>query len=343
MTLSIEQKATNFETCQHIQKVQEMLHKFIRELLDRGEKHDQSKLETPEVEAFTEFTPKLAGSTYGSQEYNDFKKAMGPALVHHYAKNRHHPEYQRQNEEWRPIVGFEEHYEVSNYGDVRSKDRIVERSKTGDCFKAGKIRTQYVTPKGYCRLQLQSGENRRNALVHVLVAEAFLPNPENKPEVNHKNGEKTDNRVSNLEWVTNSENLLHAYATGLKEATIKYVVTCEKLEITTFGCLEMEAELKKRGYERANASGIWRCINHGGKHLDLEFVGTRFERWMNSPINDMNLVDLIEMFCDWKAATMRHHDGNLLKSIKINAERFGINPQLVKILENTADLFDTEK
>jgi hypothetical protein len=54
----------------------------------------------------------------------------------------------------------------------------------------------------------------------------------------------------------------------------------------------------------------------------------------------MNLVDLVEMLCDWKASSTRHNDGNIRKSIEINAERFGINQQLVKILENTAELFD---
>ena len=57
-------------------------------------------------------------------------------------------------------------------------------------------------------------------------------------------------------------------------------------------------------------------------------------------INDMNLLDLVEMFCDWKAATLRQKDGNILKSISINAERFGIDEQLTQILMNTAKTFD---
>ena len=57
-------------------------------------------------------------------------------------------------------------------------------------------------------------------------------------------------------------------------------------------------------------------------------------------INDMTLVDLVEMFADWKAATMRHNDGNLLKSIEINTKRFNIDKQLAQIFVNTAKLFD---
>lgn len=152
--LTVEERATNFETMRHIQTVQRFLNVVIRDLMDRSEKHDQSKLEHPEVELFTEFTPKLAASTYGSPEYEGFRKAMGPALAHHYAKNRHHPEH----------------------------------------FKDG--------------------------------------------------------------------------------------------------------------------------------------------------INDMNLLDLLEMFCDWKAATMRHNDGNLRKSIEHNANRFGMSPQLVRIFENTVEVVE---
>lgn len=153
-SLTQDQQATNYATFRHIERVRNLLNQMAVDLLKRGEQHDQSKLESPEVELFTEFTPKLAKSTYGSEEYEGFRKAMGPALEHHYAKNSHHPEH-----------------------------------------------------------------------------------------------------------------------------------------------------------------------------------------WPNG-INDMNLLDLIEMFCDWKAAGERHNNGNILRSIEVNANRFGISPQLVKIFQNTATVFD---
>jgi hypothetical protein len=152
--LTLEQRATNDATFRHIRRVCELVQVCIKELLDRCVLHDLTKTETPEVEAFTEYTPKLATSTYNSPEYNGFKKAMDHALQHHYAHNRHHPEH----------------------------------------FKNG--------------------------------------------------------------------------------------------------------------------------------------------------IDDMNLIDIIEMLCDWKAAGERHNDGNIRKSIEVNADRFRLSPQLVKILENTADLLD---
>lgn len=151
-TLTEAEKATNYDTFRHIERVRNLLNQFVAELLRRGEAHDQTKLVPPEVGAFTEYTGKLAGCTYGSQEYEGYRKAMKPALDHHYAHNRHHPEH----------------------------------------FKSG--------------------------------------------------------------------------------------------------------------------------------------------------VNDMNLLDLLEMFADWKAASERHNDGNIRKSIEKNADRFGMSPQLVRIFENTVEV-----
>lgn len=142
------------ETIKHIENVRSYIRIFTDALTSRGIKHDASKLENPEVEAFTRCTPKLAQLTYGTPEYNESLKELNTALQHHYACNRHHPEH----------------------------------------FSKG--------------------------------------------------------------------------------------------------------------------------------------------------INDMTLVDVVEMLCDWKAASMRQHDGNLLKSIEINAQRFGYDDQLKQIFINTAKMLD---
>lgn len=148
-----EQNAVNFETLSHIDKVRSILTMIATRILARGDLHDRSKLEQPELDYFVAHTHRLAAFTYGSEEYKKCLAEIKPALDHHYAKNSHHPEH-------------------------------------------------------------------------------------------HKNG-----------------------------------------------------------------------------------------------IDDMTLIDLVEMFADWKAATLRHHDGNIKKSIEVNGKRFDINPQLVKILENTAAVF----
>ena len=81
------------ETRRHILLVGKYLGMFSSELIKRGSEHDASKLEEPELSIFEEFTPKLAGCTYGSDEYKAMLKEMKPALDHHYANNSHHPEY----------------------------------------------------------------------------------------------------------------------------------------------------------------------------------------------------------------------------------------------------------
>lgn len=331
-----EQEATNYITMRHIEKVRNYLNRVIRNLLDRAEKHDQSKLESPEVELFTEYTPKLAATTFGSEEYNTYKKEMAPALAHHYANNRHHPEFQRISEEWKPVVGFENSYEVSSFGSIRSIERVVERaSGQGDLLKKSQPIKQYVTPKGYLRLQLSQQGKQKNLMSHRIVAEAFIENPDQKPQINHKDGNKKNNCVANLEWATGSENLQHAYDNDLKKAAVKYVIECPSLGLVAFGCEEMATLLRQAGVDRASASGVWNAIN-GGSHLDLDLIGSKFETWMDSPVNDMTLIDLVEMIVDWKAASERHNDGNILKSIELNGQRFEMSPQLIRIFENTA-------
>ena len=81
------------DTLKHSQRVGELMIQLAHELLDRATRHDRSKTEPPEVVTFNEFTPRLADLTYGSDEYRECLKAMGPALEHHYAMNRHHPEH----------------------------------------------------------------------------------------------------------------------------------------------------------------------------------------------------------------------------------------------------------
>lgn len=149
--LSDKAKIAGFDTFRHIETVRNIISVVVVQLLERARLHDQSKLENPEAETFAEYTAKLAGTTYGSEEYKKFLAEMKPALDHHYANNRHHPEH---------------------------------------------------------------------------------------------------------------------FADG---------------------------------------------------------------------IEGMDLIDLVEMLCDWRAATLRHNDGNMMRSIEINTARFGIDPQLRKILENTAN------
>jgi len=91
--LTPEEKATNYETMLHIQRVRNLINLIIKDFIWRAEEHDQSKMGKIELETFVEYTPKLKSSTYGSDEYKGFLQAMAPALKNHYENNRHHPEH----------------------------------------------------------------------------------------------------------------------------------------------------------------------------------------------------------------------------------------------------------
>ena len=108
------------------------------------------------------------------------------------------------NEVWRDIEGYEGLYQISDIGRIKS-------------LITGKIRNLQMNKWGYPVIILTKYKKQKQMFVHRLVAKAFIPKIEGKNEVNHINGDKTDNRKENLEWCTKSENIRHAFRTGLKD------------------------------------------------------------------------------------------------------------------------------
>jgi hypothetical protein len=136
---------------------------------------------------------------------------------------------------WRPVKGYEGLYEVSNLGRVKSVSRVIRggRYNCDRLFKERILKQAACKGNGfYHRVQLNKDSNGRMFAVHRLVAEAFIPNPENKPEVNHVDANRFNNTVENLEWVTQEENIEHARINGLLSKSKGEDRWCAKLKET---------------------------------------------------------------------------------------------------------------
>ena len=118
-----------------------------------------------------------------------------------------------KEEIWTDIDTFKGNYQISNFFRVRSLDRVVKMGRFESAYRTikGKILKPHIFPNGYVYYKLFLNQKQKNEMAHVLIAKYFIPNPENKPCVNHINGIKHDNRIENLEWATHSENLLHSF------------------------------------------------------------------------------------------------------------------------------------
>lgn len=120
------------------------------------------------------------------------------------------------------FLGFENLYQVSNFGNIRSLDREVNCGLTPNkkVIRKGKILCSHPNWNNYLMVNLCTNNKGHSKAVHRLVAETFIPNPNNLPQVNHIDGNKNNNNVSNLEWCTAKENINHSWKMGLSKSYI---------------------------------------------------------------------------------------------------------------------------
>lgn len=171
------------------------------------------------------------------------------------------------NEIWKDIEGYEGYYQVSNLGRVKSLERRVPVKNGYFRVKKMAFKKEQRINSGYMIVNLSRGFIK-NHLIHRLVASAFIPNPHNLETVNHINGVKTDNIVSNLEWNSYSQNLSHALATGLRKPKNRALTETEALTAVTIMSVKKRSgaslsrvfNVSKSTMDRIRNRQVWKHI-----------------------------------------------------------------------------------
>ena len=180
---------------------------------------------------------------------------------------------------WKDIPGYEGHYQISNHSNVRTLCYLNKKN----CIKLLK---PVKAKTGYLVVNLHKNNKATIKYVHRLVAEAFIPNPENKPHINHIDGNKSNPAINNLEWVTPSENQIHAYNLGLHVKSTKGMTgaLCKNskpiLQFSKDGVFirSWSAASEAARYYGVSAGNIWSCI-HGKRITAYGY------KWTFAPTN----------------------------------------------------------
>jgi len=172
-----------------------------------------------------------------------------------------------QNEIWKPLKNYEDLYEVSNFGNIKGlpKGHVLHH---GSAFLSKEKILKPSVRCGYSIIVLYKNKTRKTFSVHRLIANAFLNNENNKEQVNHINGKRSDNRIENLEWCTRSENIIHSYKV-LKRPASNYLKVKNKKEV---------CQISLDGFIINDFSSIAKAAIETGisrHHIALNFKGKR--------------------------------------------------------------------
>ena len=181
---------------------------------------------------------------------------------------------------WKDIKGFEGFYQIKEDGEIRSLDRVVH-FKHKDKFLKGAIKRQQIGTKGYKIVKLYKNKKQYTYSVHKLVAETFLEKPSYAQCVNHKDGNKLNNNVNNLEWCTYTHNNREAIRLKLRTPNYKDMIEAHKIKVVMFDgeniiaikdCSREMAEFIKKKYDiQSNVETIARSIRNVCKQNEIGF------------------------------------------------------------------------
>lgn len=164
-------------------------------------------------------------------------------------------------EEWKDIPSYEGYYQISTDRRVKSLKRYVEHPRFGRQLVHEKIIKSHRNYRGYVIVLLSKNTIKKTLQIHKLMALAFLPNPECKKTINHKNGIRHDNRLDNLEWATNSENQKHAFKYG-KQYTHNARLVLDMQSGVFFYSIREAARSKSISYHSLSDRLTGKCENN---------------------------------------------------------------------------------
>ena len=192
------------------------------------------------------------------------------------------------NEVWKPVKGYEGLYEISDLGNLRSLDRYVMCDNEYRLFK-GKPKKPHLTPKGYLTIFLFKNGQGKHYFMHRLVAEAFIPNPNDLPFIDHINTVKDDNRVENLRWCTQKENCNNPISRQKLKESKRQSMTPEIIEKAK---ATRAANIAKRPYDYIMGVGrngeplFFRSINEASEYLGVPIDSLRYIMKGKRPVRD---------------------------------------------------------